>query len=125
MDTPSKRQTLWLLLAAHLATGLVAGLFMEGSEGQRLWTIVSFIITIVLCMRWFALDARLHAYRISGPMFLCLVALLGFTAPFYFFATRRFDFWKSFLKSTLFFVILAIVSGVGASISQSIMATRR
>ncbi|BCM92357.1 hypothetical protein IAD21_04236 [Abditibacteriota bacterium] len=125
MDAPSKRQVLVWLLAFALFSGFLTGLFPQDSSLEYLWSLISLVGSTVLLMRWFVLDARLHDYRISGPMFLCLVALMAPTAIFYFFATRRFGFWKSLLKSTAFFLMFALVSGIGAAITQSIMTAIR
>jgi hypothetical protein len=125
MDSPPKRQTLMFLLIAAFVLGLVAGLFPDGSSAERLWSLVSFVVAVVLFMRWFTLDARLHSYRISGPMYLCLVAFMALAAPFYFFATRRLGFWKSVLKSGAFLLVYCLVAGIGTVITQSITGTLR
>lgn len=123
MDTPLKRQTLWWILFAAFIMGLGIGFFPEDSGAERAWNIFAGIVLLVLQMRWFVLDARLHGYRVSGPMFLCLVALMAPTSVFYFFATRRFAFWKSLLKSGLFFCTFCLVAGIGVVIVQALRGT--
>ena len=122
MDTPSKRQTLLYILIFSFVLGLVEAVFPLNAPMPPLLTLISSIGFLVLFMRWFTLDAQLHGYRFSKPMFLCLVALMVFTAPFYFFATRRLEFWKSLLKSALFFVAIFFAVFLGAVVTLIVKA---
>jgi len=107
-----------------LFDGFVRASFPEGTSLARQCQLVGTLIVWLLIIYWFVLDARLRRlslYKVVAPLWF-LVPLIA--APIYFWRTRGRDKWKSMGKSVLFFLLLSLIGGIGASVAQAFMTHR-
>ena len=113
----SKRIVLSIFMVLAFSSGIGNYFLEEGTDAFRTFSLLHIILSTMVLMGWFVLDARQFNYTFSKPMFIALFALMIVVAPLYFIQTRGKMAWKPILAALLFFLLCGAILMLGVFVA--------